>query len=428
MELIDTSCRMDRIRTILQPWLICFAASLFFFYEFIQGNMFASIADYIMRDFHIHADKMIILSSAYYLSNVIFLFAAGVMLDRFSAKKIIIIAMFFCVLSTFVLAYTHLFAVALTCRFIIGVGSAFCFLGPIRIATRWFLPKQMALVTGAIVTMAMSGGLLAQYPLMKLVLDVGWRQALLDVSWLGVLMLVLMIAWIQDEPEHIKPVGVVAKKSSILSTAKQAYFNPQTFIAGMYASLMNMAVAVLGAVMGQLYLVQRLGVAQSDAAVVNGMLFLGAMVGGPLVGWISDRIGLRILPMKVGAFLSLAVMLTILYVPVSLVTMGFLFFLLGMTTAAQVISYPLVAESSAPTMIALAVSFVSILLQGGYIVYQNLFSSLLLRQGGMQIVNGVPVYSLDAYQMAIIILPISFFIAFIATFWLKETACRQQHP
>ncbi len=427
MELSEASCKMEKFKLSMQPWIICFAASLFFFYEFIQGNMFASIADYIMRDFHIHADKLIVLSSTYYLANVIFLFAAGVMLDRFSAKKVLVLAMFFCVLSTFILACTHSYYVALVCRFIIGVGSAFCFLGPIRIASRWFLPRQMALVTGAIVTMAMSGGLLAQYPLMALVLDVGWREALLDVSWLGVLLLVLMIAWIHDEPEHAPKKTTATKKVSIFITAKQAYFNSQTFIAGMYASLMNMAVAVLGAVMGQLYLVQRLGVSQSEAAVVNGMLFLGAMVGGPLVGWISDRIGLRVLPMRVGALLSLVVVLVILYVPVSLGMMAFLFFMLGLTTTTQVISYPLVAESSSPTIIALAVSFVSVLLQGGYIVYQNLFSSILLRQGGMQIVAGVPVYSLDAYQVATLILPISFFIAFIGTFRLKETACRQQH-
>lgn len=69
------------------PWLVCFSASLFFFYEFIQGNMFASIADNIMHDFHVQADKMAYLSSIYYLSNVLFLFVAGMLLDRFSAKK-----------------------------------------------------------------------------------------------------------------------------------------------------------------------------------------------------------------------------------------------------------------------------------------------------------------------------------------------------
>src|SRR3990167_10702907 len=85
--------------SVLMPWVVCVSASLFFFYEFIQGNMFASIADNIMQDFHIQADKMTYLSSIYYVSNVIFLFVAGFMLDRFSAKKIIIIAMGLCVIS-----------------------------------------------------------------------------------------------------------------------------------------------------------------------------------------------------------------------------------------------------------------------------------------------------------------------------------------
>ena len=93
----------------LLPWIVCFSATMFFFYEFIQGNMFASIAANIMQDFHIQADKMAYLSSIYYLSNVIFLFVAGMVLDRFSIKNTILVAMLFCVLSTFVLAYSHSF-------------------------------------------------------------------------------------------------------------------------------------------------------------------------------------------------------------------------------------------------------------------------------------------------------------------------------
>ena len=68
-------------------------------------------------------------------------------LDRFSIKNTILIAMFFCVVSTFILAYSHSFYMALFCRFITGIGSAFCFLGPVRLASHWFPPKRMALVT-----------------------------------------------------------------------------------------------------------------------------------------------------------------------------------------------------------------------------------------------------------------------------------------
>lgn len=406
------------------PWCICFAASLFFFYEFIQGNMFASIADDIMQDFHIQADNLTYLSSVYYLSNVLFLFVASVILDRYSAKKTILFAMLSCVASTFVLAYVHSFFLALVCRFITGIGSAFCFLGPIRIASNWFPPKRMALITGLIVTIAMTGGMLAQYPLTKLVLYIGWRAAMVWLGWLGLCILGLMMVFIQDKPH----TGPTAAKISILDSAKIAYLNLQTLRAACYASLMNMAVAVFGAVMGSLYLMQRLDIPKEKASLINSMLFLGAIVGGPLMGWISDKLGVRILPMRVGAWASLVTVLAILYLPVTYGIMLVLFFMLGLLTASQVISYALVAESNSSAITATAVSIVSILTQSGYIVFQKLFSVLMLHHGEMTMHNGIPVYSLHDYQYAAIILPIGLVGAICMSWGLRETHCRRSQP
>lgn len=404
-------------------WGICFVTSLFFFYEFIQGNMFASIADNMMSDFHIKIDKMTYLSSSYYVSNVLFLFVAGITLDRFSPKKIICFAMLLCVISTFVLAHAQSFSVALICRFITGMGSAFCFLGPVRIAACWFPPKQMALVTGTIVTIAMTGGMLAQYPLTQLVMYVGWRHALTLVGWFGAIIVMVMFKIIQDKPTH--QIERHHPHISLSSRMKHAYLNPQTLRAAIYASLMNMAVAVFGAVMGSLYLMQRLHVSKSDASLVNTMLFLGAIIGGPLMGWCSDKINRRVLPMAAGGFLSLFVVVAILYMPVSLTGMSILFFLLGFFTASQIISYALVAESSSLAMTATAVSIVSILTQSGYVVYQNIFSWMLSSQNNLTLINNIPVYALKDYQHAALLLPAGIVIALIVLIGLKETHCRR---
>lgn len=423
MQIVDDFRDYDDFKASLLPWMVCFAATLFFFYEFIQGNMFASIAANIMQDYQIQADKMAYLSSIYYLANVLFLFVAGMILDRFSIKKTILIAMFLCVMSTFLLAYSHSFYIALLCRFITGIGSAFCFLGPVRLASHWFPPKRMALVTGAIVTVAMTGGMMAQYPLTKLVAYVGWRQAVQDVGILGLVMLILMFFWIKERPQvAVKKEG---KPINVLVAAKKAYLNPQYLRAALYTSLMNMAIAVFGAMMGTLYLEQRLSISSEQASMINGMLFFGAIVGAPFVGWLSDKMNLRILPMKAGVLASMLTLLAVLYLPVSLSVMSMLFFLLGFFTSAQVVSYALVAESSPPAMTATAVSVISILTQGGYLIYQNLFSSLLTNYGGMHMINGVPVYQLEAYQHAALILPLGLLIAFALLFGLKETHCRQ---
>jgi len=403
----------------LLPWIICVSASLFFFYEFIQGNMFASIADNIMQDFRLKADKMSYLSSSYYLSNVLFLFVAGYFLDKYSTKRTMLVAMFLCVLSTFILATTHSFYVALACRFVMGIGSAFCFLGPIRLASRWFPPRRMALVTGIIVTIAMTGGMLAQYPLTRLVAEIGWRDALMQVGYLGVMILVIMYFGIID---RICPIAAKAVQSEpVLKVAESVIRNMQTLKAALYASLMNMGIAVFGAMMGTLYLVQRMGVSKADAALVNSMLFLGAILGGPIFGWFSDRLGLRLLPMKIGALGSFVLLLIILFCPVSVDVMKILFFCFGFFTATQIISYVLVAESSPVAQTAMAVSVVSFCVQGGYIIYQTIFGALLERHGGMLLQNDTPVYSLAAYQHAALILPVGLLLAYFCLMGLKET-------
>lgn len=420
MQMAEGYNQTSRISKSLMSWLVCFSASLFLFYEFIQGNMFASIADNIMTDFHVQADKMAYLSSVYYLSNVLFLFVAGMVFDRYSTKKTMLIAMFLCVMSTFVLAHTHSFYLALSCRFITGIGSAFCFIGPVRLASRWFPPRMMAMVTGVIVTVAMTGGLLSQYPLTVLVEQVGWRDALTQVGWLGAVMFGVMFVGIIDKPPVIHHPKA-DETFDLLTIAKKAYLNPQNLRAAAYTSLMNMAIAVFGAMMGSLYLMQRLGISKEQASIVNTLLFLGAIVGGPFIGWLSDKLALRVLPMKVGAVASLLTLLVVLFAPVSLAMMKVLFFLLGFFTAAQIISYALVAESSPSSITATSVSVISLLTQGGYIIYQNLFSTLLVHHSGAKLIAGTPVYSLADYQFAAIILPLGLLLALLVLFGLKET-------
>ena len=69
-----------------------------------------------------------------------------------------------------------------------GIGSAFCFLSCIRLASRWFPSHRMALISGIIVTMAMAGGMAAQGPMTWLAETFGWRHALMIDAAFGVVV------------------------------------------------------------------------------------------------------------------------------------------------------------------------------------------------------------------------------------------------
>jgi MFS family permease len=409
------------------PWVVCFSAALFFFYEFIQLNMFNAISAELMQDFGLNATKLGRLSAFYFYANLLFLPVAGALLDRFSTRRIILIALFLCIVGVFGFARTHSFVWACFFRFMSGIGSAFCFLSTIRLASRWFPAEKMALVTGLIVTMAMFGGMVAQTPLTLLTETLGWRHTLLIDAGLGLLIFIVIFFFVQDRPD-----GKIEDKKTVSSASPHpvglfkgwqlAYLNRQNLLCGVYTCLANLPMALFGALWGTLFLEQTANFSATQASFAPSILFLGAIIGGPVVGWASDRMGRRIPLMRWGAFISLLIVFFIIRLPhlLSVPVVLTLFFSLGFFTSSQVLSYPLVAESNPRHLTATSVSVVSFFAIGGYAVFQPLFGRLMDWTWKGTVKNQVSIYSLSDYHHALIILPIGFLVALLATLWLKE--------
>ena len=128
--------------------------------------------------------------------------------------------------------------------------------------------------------------------------------------------------------------------------------------------------------------------------------------------------------MIIGAILSIALVLVVIYVPnLSYGSLMVLFFVLGLITSSQVISYPLVAESNPVSVTATASAVASILIMGGGFL-QPVFGWLMQLGWDNKMVNGVPFYSAQDYKVAMLTLPITFVIALIAAFFIKETNCK----
>lgn len=411
-------------------WLVCFTAGLFFFYEFIQMNMLSSLNQDLMQVYHIEATKLGILSSCYFLANVIFLFPAGQLLDRYSTRKIILISMAICVGGTIGFAFANSLALASVFRFLTGIGSAFCFLSCIRLASRWFPARRMALVSGLVVTLAMIGGWVAQEPFTLVIELVGWRNTLFLDGLLGLLIMTLVYFIVTDFPPSMKE-NIVAPKQllsnmSYRKTLAAAYLKKQNWLGGIYTSLMNLPVFLMGATWGSLYLAQLHHFSRNDATRITGMIFFGTVIGSPLAGWISDKLGRRKLPMLIGTVLSFILILIIMFgQQQSFGLLQLLFFLLGLITSTQVISYPTIAESNPTAITAMSVSVVSFTTIGGGALFIPFFGKLMDSHWSHTIVNGIPQYAASDYYHAMLIMPIAFIVAFFAACFLRETYCQK---
>ncbi|MGD9108758.1 MAG: MFS transporter [Gammaproteobacteria bacterium] len=406
-------------------WLVVMTATVLFFYTFIQMNMLNPIGMELMRVFDINARQFGTLSSMYFYGNFILLFPAGLLLDRFSVKKILLCALILATAGMFVFAFSNSYAIAAISRFAYGIAGSFGFLSAIRLASRWFPPKKLALVSGCIVTFAMLGGVVAQAPMELLTEAIGWRQALIVIGVLGIVLICLVFIIVRDYPGDYKVVGTEVKdiaKLGFWRSIRMVVFNRYNWIGGLYTTLMNLPIFTLGTLWGSMYLTQVNMLSTTHAAEVDSMIFLGTLVGSPLVGWISDKIKLRVAPMFVGAVLSLAIIFVIMYsLHLSFGILMVLFFLLGLITATQVIGYPVVAELNSPLVTGSAISIVSLLLMASGFICQPLFGWFMDLHWNHLMVYGMRIYSLHDFRNALWMIPIGFIASIVLSLLIKET-------
>lgn len=429
MEDTLTSLEYPKIYTknITNPWVVTFCAAGFFFYQFMLINIFNALNEPMIKEFHLSATQLGHVSSSYFFAGMLSLLLAGVILDRFSIRKVIISAISVSIFSTFLFSIAPTPFYAMLARFLAGISGTYCFLGPMKLASRWFPPKRLALVIGLIVSYAMLGGIIAQTPITLLADNIGWRKASLLMSISGLFFLFLIIWKVRDYPEF--PTEKTSKPGyqslrNLFIELKSTIVKPQNWLGGLYISLINLPVYILGAMWGTMYLEQAHGLSRTESSYVTSMIFVGMIFGSPFMGWLSDKMGLRKKPMIIFGLVSVIPFVFLLLLSQqSLLSLMFIFFSIGFLIGVQVIGYPLVSESNPKELNATAQGLVStMVIMGG--LTQSLFGKLMSLNWDQKILSGIPIYSVDDFNMAILIMPVAMIVAVFISFFMKETYCK----
>jgi sugar phosphate permease len=402
-----------------KPFLMVLIASLIFFYSFGLNNIFNAVQAEIANAFYLTPTMIGAISSVFFYAEIALLIPAGLLSDRVSPKKLITLALILSAVGVFLTGFAHTIAILILARVLMGIGGAFSFITCIRVAANWLQPQQLARGTGLIATMGILGGFVVQMPLVYLIEKLGWHQALFAVGILGLIMAIVTYLFLQDRPsdymESDKNIDMLPM--NVLHRFKLAFLNKQNFLCGTYTSLMNLAIFMLGAMWGITYLIHVNGLSTLQASFICSMLFLGTMVGSPLVGLISDKIASRRRPMQVGAILSVILILMIIFCDSqNMAILIALYFLLGLITSSQMISYPTVVESNSKQISSSSTSVISICSMLGGAIAQPLFGYVIYKSNE----HATPV-NIWGYRMAMGLLLLAFLLAFIVSNMIKET-------
>ena len=244
----------------------------------------------LMRDFVGGAAFVGNLSAFYYYAYTGCQLPVGVTLDRFGPRRVLTTAAVVCTIGALLFAFATSTVPAYVGRTLIGAGSAFAWIGSMKLATVWFPPHRFAQVIGWTALIGMTGATFGQSSLLAPVVGAfGWRATQMVTAAFGVTIAVLIVLVVRDRPAAVpKPDS---SRLGMLSGVGEVLRNPQNWIVGVTVASCGAILMAFSGLWCVPYLGVAFGIDRETAATATSMFFLGWAVGAPSIGWISDRPG-----------------------------------------------------------------------------------------------------------------------------------------
>jgi sugar phosphate permease len=418
-------------RMILLPWIICTLGAVFYCYEYFLRISPSVMTSELMSRYHLTGAQLGNLSAFYYYAYVPMQIMVGLLLDRFGPRRLLTCACVLSAVGVYLFAGDYGLFVALFGRFLLGFGSAFAFVGALKLATIWLPPNRFALVSGIILCLGMIGAWGGDNILQFMVTTLGWQKAIYIAAAAGLMLSVILFAVVRDfNPLHAHSNTHQMHFTEVFLYLKEALKSPQIWLNGLVGLLLYISLSAFSEFWGIKYLEQAHDLTKTQATFANSLSFIGWAVGGPVWGWLSDTFRRRCLPLTVASIGAFVLICVLLYVPgLSLRSIQLILFFLGIFSSAQILVFAIGHEISQMKIAGTAIALTNMIVMLSGLIFQPLIGKFLDWGWTGTMLDGARVYPIEAYQMSLCVIPISIFIAGIVTLFIRETHCSiQSHP
>jgi len=324
-------------------WLI---TSIYYFYQYVMRSAPAVMVPEMAHGFGLTPAGVASLVGLFYYAYAPFSLVAGVAMDQVGPRRVVPIG------AATVAVGAVLFSMgdptlAAVGRFMQGAGGVFALIGAAYLATTYLPASRAATLIGATQMFGMAGGSAGQFlvgPAMANGLQ--WNQFWLAMGIIGLPIAVLLYFFIPPRQRSGDSRGNWAGEAA--RAMWTVFRNPQSILCGIIAGLIFIPTTIFDMVWGVRFLQEAHGVPYQLAVLRSAAVPFGWIIGCPLLGWLSDRIGRR-KPVIIGAALVLMLALgLILYGPRGVFPPFSLALLAGIASGAAMIPYTIVKEANRP--------------------------------------------------------------------------------
>ncbi|HHW3676538.1 TPA: MFS transporter [Legionella pneumophila] len=405
-------------------WLVWGLAAAFYFSDYLARVAPGVMHRYLQMGFGINEAGFGILTASFYVPYILMQIPVGLTVDRLSIRWLLTIMSLVTAFGCCVFGLADGLLTASIGRMLIGFSAAFAFICSLRLATSWFPPTMLGLLSGLTQALGMLGAAAGEAPVSFLVSNVGWRHSMLIIAFLFIALSGLLYQFVQDKPgEHRNEIRSV-NRISILDSLKIILSNKQTWLNAMYAGFLFGPTAVIGEAIGPAYLQFGRGLGAHAAAFATGLIFIGWGISGPLSGWISDKMGRRKPLMIISAVCGVILSSLFVFIPeMSQTTAYILFFVFGLTNTGVAISYAVSTEIHDRSVVGTSIAFTNMTSIFVGALFQPLVGRIIDMVSGPRAYN-VETLLLSDFQAGLKLLPLCSLVALILAFTVKETYCK----
>lgn len=212
----------------------------------------------------------------------------GIMLDRIGSRRLIAIGAAVMAVGQAVMATTHVVALAVVGRVLVGAGDAMTFISVLRLIALWFPPRRVPVLTQTTGILGQIGQIAAAYPLVALLAHAGWSASFLTAAIVGMGAAVCSALALRD-PVHRAAQPTAISAGAALSHLALAWREPGTRLGLWTHFVSQFSGTVFALLWGYPFLVVGEHRSPAEAGLLLTLLVLVSMVVGPVLGHLAAR-------------------------------------------------------------------------------------------------------------------------------------------
>jgi MFS family permease len=390
-------------------WLL---VAVYYLYQYALRSAPSVMMPQLSQAFGVTALGAASIVGMFYYGYSPFSLVAGAALDRFGAKKVIPIGAALVGIGSLLFGAGNTGA-ASAGRFLQGAGGVFALVGAVYLVTKNFPASVAASFIGATQMFGMAGGSLGQFavgPLIKHGLV--WNQFWIYAGILGLVVSATLFFLLPKDAAQPAAGGF----ASLVTPLGKVFRNPQSILCGLISGLLFVPTTIFGMTWGVRFLQEARGREFDAAVTLAATLPLGWMIGCPLLGYISDKLGRRKPVILGGTLMLLAVFAWVLFGNPAILRGHIVGILMGIASGAAMLPYTVIKEANPPELGGSATGVVNFINFTFSAFLGPVFGSRLVSASESSDMSG-----LEQFQAGFQPLLYGIALAFILTCFLRET-------